>query len=175
MNKAIKTKENLSLALIELLQSKPLDLITVKELVEKAQISRTAFYNHFQSLEDVLKYTYRKAHKKIFKNYYKHLEYVYSDQHIKDMIHFFDENSALLLALIKWNLIEFIAKYNTELVLKYTQNYHDDYIKNHAFYFICYYHSSLFNLCTCWINNGKKENPQALFFIIKQLQNKKLI
>jgi len=58
MNKAIKTKNQISQALIELLNNKPLDLITIKELAKKAEISRTAFYNNFNNLDDVLKYIY---------------------------------------------------------------------------------------------------------------------
>lgn len=56
MNKSIKTKKQVSKTLIKLLNYKPLDLITIKELTEKANISRTAFYNNFHTLEDVLKY-----------------------------------------------------------------------------------------------------------------------
>lgn len=148
MNKWIKTKKQVSKTLIKLLNYKPLDLITIKELTEKANISRTAFYNNFHTLEDVLKYIYQNAHKQVFKDKYSHLSYVYSDEHIKDMIHFFDKNSKLLLVLIKWNLIEFIAKYNTEIVLSYTQHYKNKFIREHAFYFISYYHGSLFNICT---------------------------
>ena len=47
MNKSIKTKKQVSKTLIKLLNYKPLDLITIKELTEKANISRTAFYNNF--------------------------------------------------------------------------------------------------------------------------------
>ena len=90
MNKAIKTKNQISKALIELLNNKPLDLITIKELAKKAEISRTAFYNNFNNLDDVLKYIYQRAHKQIFKEKYSQLEYVYSDEHILDMISFFD-------------------------------------------------------------------------------------
>ena len=92
MNKAIKTKNQISQALIELLNNKPLDLITIKELAKKAEISRTAFYNNFNNLDDVLKYIYQRAHKQIFKEKYSQLEYVYSDEHILDMISFFDKN-----------------------------------------------------------------------------------
>ena len=70
MNKAIKTKNQISKALIELLNNKPLDLITIKELAKKAEISRTAFYNNFNNLDDVLKYIYQRAHKQIFKEKY---------------------------------------------------------------------------------------------------------
>ena len=175
MNKAIKTKNQISKALIELLNNKPLDLITIKELAKKAEISRTAFYNNFNNLDDVLKYIYLRAHKQIFKEKYSQLEYVYSDEHILDMISFFDKNSKLLLVLIKWNLIELIAKYNTEIVLGYTQHYKNKFIREHAFYFISYYHGSLFNICTYWITNGKQESIETLFKIIKEFEKIKFI
>ena len=175
MNKAIKTKNQISQALIELLNNKPLDLITIKELAKKAEISRTAFYNNFNNLDDVLKYIYQRAHKQIFKEKYSQLEYVYSDEHILDMISFFDKNSKLLLVLIKWNLIELIAKYNTEIVLSYTQHYKNKFIREHAFYFISYYHGSLFNICTYWITNGKQESIKTLFKIIKEFEKIKFI
>lgn len=175
MNKAIKTKNQISKALIELLNNKPLDLITIKELAKKAEISRTAFYNNFNNLDDVLKYIYQRAHKQIFKEKYSQLEYVYSDEHILDMISFFDKNSKLLLVLIKWNLIELIAKYNTEIVLGYTQHYKNKFIREHAFHFISYYHGSLFNICTYWITNGKQESIETLFKIIKEFEKIKFI
>ena len=108
MNKAIKTKNQISKALIELLNNKPLDLITIKELAKKAEISRTAFYNNFNNLDDVLKYIYQRAHKQIFKEKYSQLEYVYSDEHILDMISFFDKNSQCETAfscILKLNLL----------------------------------------------------------------------
>ena len=175
MNKSIKTKKQVSKTLIKLLNYKPLDLITIKELTEKANISRTAFYNNFHTLEDVLKYIYQNAHKQVFKDKYSHLSYVYSDEHIKDMIHFFDKNSKLLLVLIKWNLIEFIAKYNTEIVLSYTQHYKNKFVREHAFYFISYYHGSLFNIWTYWIASGKQESSDTLFKMIKEFEKIKFV
>ena len=90
-------------------------------------------------------------------------------------ISFFDKNSKLLLVLIKWNLIELIAKYNTEIVLGYTQHYKNKFIREHAFYFISYYHGSLFNICTYWITNGKQESIETLFKIIKEFEKIKFI
>lgn len=88
MNKAQKTKEQLAGALIELLERKPLDLIRIKELCDKAHVCKSAFYNNFKTKDDVLKYVYRKAHYKIFQDNYKNSFYLYSDQHFKDMIDF---------------------------------------------------------------------------------------
>ena len=47
MNKSIKTKKQVSKTLIKLLNYKPLDLITIKELTEKANISEQLFITTF--------------------------------------------------------------------------------------------------------------------------------
>ena len=171
MNKSEKSKLAISQSLIEILQRKPLDLITIKELTEKAHVGRTAFYNNFKNLEDVLKYIYRNAHHEIFNDKFKDLTYQYSDNYIKDMIDFFDKNSQLLNVLFKWNLIDIIAKYNTNLVLSYAKNYDDEIIRNNSFYFTCFTSVTIFNICLLWITKEKKESKEELFNLIKYFQN----
>lgn len=52
--KALKTKRKLKAALIELLKTKNINHLTVKELVEKADISRSTFYSHYDDIYSVL-------------------------------------------------------------------------------------------------------------------------
>lgn len=49
-----KTNRRLNKALIELLNEKPVDEITVKELTERAGVSRCVFYLHYDNLLDML-------------------------------------------------------------------------------------------------------------------------
>ena len=42
-------------ALLDILQEKPIDQISVKELVEAAELNRSTFYLHYSSPLDVLK------------------------------------------------------------------------------------------------------------------------
>ncbi len=49
------TKECIETALIQLLESKEMDKISISEIVKRAGVSRTAFYAHYQSKEDILK------------------------------------------------------------------------------------------------------------------------
>lgn len=49
----LKTQERLQNALLELLETKELKEITVKEICEKAGISRNAFYQHYSYKEDL--------------------------------------------------------------------------------------------------------------------------
>ncbi|MCR5232583.1 MAG: TetR/AcrR family transcriptional regulator, partial [Lachnospiraceae bacterium] len=49
----LKTQERLQNALLELLETKELKEITVKEICDKAGISRNAFYQHYGYKEDL--------------------------------------------------------------------------------------------------------------------------
>jgi len=49
------TKECIEGALIQLLEHKEMEKISISEIVKRAGVSRTAFYSHYQTKEDVLK------------------------------------------------------------------------------------------------------------------------
>ena len=49
------TKACIETALIQLLEEKEIDKISITELVKRAGVSRTAFYAHYETKEDVLK------------------------------------------------------------------------------------------------------------------------
>ena len=51
--KALKTKKLIKNALVELLQNKNLKDITVQEVAQKADISRTTFYNYYYDVYDI--------------------------------------------------------------------------------------------------------------------------
>lgn len=53
---AIRSRELIKSAVVELLQKKPLDKITVTDVVDKAQINRGTFYAHYCSVDDVIEH-----------------------------------------------------------------------------------------------------------------------
>jgi len=59
------TKNEIVMALGELLQAKRLDDITVTELVERCNISRQAFYYHFSDLYGVVDYAIQQLREKL--------------------------------------------------------------------------------------------------------------
>ena len=48
------TKEVLFMALCKLMENKPYDKITIKELAQEAGVSRTTFYRSYHDIEDIL-------------------------------------------------------------------------------------------------------------------------
>jgi AcrR family transcriptional regulator len=49
-----KTRLAVEKALLELMQDKPVELISISELAQKADINRKTFYNNYDSVEDVV-------------------------------------------------------------------------------------------------------------------------
>src|SRR5258706_9852261 len=52
--RARKSRDALGGALIELMQEKPFDAITVQEVLDRAGVSRSTFYQHFSDKDDLL-------------------------------------------------------------------------------------------------------------------------
>ncbi len=48
-----RTKELLRDSLREILQAKPLEKVTVKEVLDVASVSKKAFYNHYSDIFDL--------------------------------------------------------------------------------------------------------------------------
>ncbi|MBR3646625.1 MAG: TetR/AcrR family transcriptional regulator, partial [Lachnospiraceae bacterium] len=49
-----KTRYAIETALIELIEEKPLENLTISEVADRADINRKTFYNNYDSIEDVL-------------------------------------------------------------------------------------------------------------------------
>lgn len=62
---SIRTKEMIAGAFLELARKKDIDKITVKDLVEKCNISRQSFYYHFQDIFSVIEWITEQLTEKI--------------------------------------------------------------------------------------------------------------
>ena len=165
--KSLNTKKAITNSLLSLLSTNNLEEITVLAICNHANVSRRAFYNHYNKIEDVIKDAYRFYHNKHFGNKYKNLSYLYSDEFIWDNIHFAMECKEILIAMQKWNLTSYIATYDTSRVQKYINQYDDKVIKYYNQYYNYYTGIRYFNLCSFWVMNGQKESPQEMFDMFK--------
>lgn len=57
MSSSLLTKQAIADALMELMQTKAIDKITVKDISERCSITRQTFYYHFQDIMDVVEWT----------------------------------------------------------------------------------------------------------------------
>lgn len=64
-----QTKQELSLALKKLMESKPISRITIRELVEMCGVNRKTFYYHFEDIYALLKWTLEQEALSLFDKY----------------------------------------------------------------------------------------------------------
>lgn len=72
---SLQTKNMLAESLKQLMQKKPLNKITVTELIKECNVNRKTFYYHFQDIYDLLKWILDKEAIEIVKSYDLLLDY----------------------------------------------------------------------------------------------------
>lgn len=148
-------------ALIQLLQTKSLNDITISDLSKVSTVGRATFYRHFDSIIDVLIWASDFEMEKAFKKFH-------SRETIPDFSNFFYhywcQRSTLFEILVKINrsdiflssLEKYIFKYPAAL-LQPTQlrpKYHT--------YLISIWTVTIWSILNTWVITGKKETPNEL-------------
>lgn len=170
MNKtAANNRKTIEKALLRLMKKNAYDRISISDICKEAGVSRTTFYHHFSSADDVLLSAYETAHEKAFGSHEWTIDYFKSDQFIRDMIHFFDANSDLLIALRYWDLLPRISYLPTTKSLFSAAEEKDEILSKYPAYTMVYFWGNYFSLCSMWLRNGKKETPEQMFEIISYM------
>jgi AcrR family transcriptional regulator len=69
--RADRTRRSLSHALIELIQEKNYDAITVQNVIDRADVGRSTFYAHYRGKEDL----FRRDVQRVFDGFARHIEW----------------------------------------------------------------------------------------------------
>lgn len=133
---AINVKYIIATALLELCETKSLEALTVKQILEKSGVSRQTFYNHFIDKNDLIQYVYK--------------EKIIPDFHDNNMnISFYD---SLVIAFENMKKYHHFMK---QACLMEGQNCLKDYIFNHCKEFDLKWHQELY---------GDEPMPESLRF-----------
>ncbi len=164
------TKDRIKNALIILLNSFPLESITIKQLCDKAEISRTSFYHYYNNLDEILKELFDESFETSFGSKKWDLDYLYSNDFITDVVDFFDKNTPLLLALQKWELIQFVANKKAKILNQKMLESMTYKSSNYSSYILTFLMGRYFIVCSQWIKNGKIETKEDLITLLFHLQ-----
>ncbi|MBR2877401.1 MAG: TetR/AcrR family transcriptional regulator [Clostridia bacterium] len=163
------TRECVFLALINLLNEKKYEAITLTEIAEKAGVSRNAIYRNFRSKDLILKSYLANINSEFVsalskKNISSHRDYIYAV-----FTHLCSHNEIAKI-LVKANLSTLL--YESFLSVKGSFKV-DDYIKN---YYESYKIGGLFFVYITWLETGCNESPQELTEILcKIIESKPVI
>ena len=169
-----KTRETIFTAFIALLSEKNFTQITVGEIIDKADISRSAFYSHFETKDYLLKElcrdlfchifdaadTNRPEHRhmfccdapdSVFLHLFRHLQK--NDNHILDMLSC--QNSDLFLQYFKEQLTETVKDQLPLFAPRKSEKLPDSLWIRHIT-------STFIETLRWWVDNGMKESPEAI-------------
>lgn len=165
--RTIRTQRHLKNALCELMQEKPINKITIRELTEKAELSRCTFYLYFdsifsmvQSLENEMLIDFRYGIKEIIR------ENENSQKLVSELITFTFRHKKENLPYSKViysspNHPEFLMEYNKivleELSIAFPGKIRGD--KAQGLYFYC---SGILSSIQQWIMTDSPETPEEM-------------
>ena len=159
------TKHSLEQSLKNLLKTKPLNRITINDLVEECGISRMTFYYHFQDIYDLVEWSCLEDAKKALKG---RKTYSTWQEGFIDLFHAVYENKPFIMNVYHCVSIEQVQKYlkplTDQLLLDVLNELSKDMvIQEQDKQFIAKIYSYMFiGVMLDWIRNDMKEDPKTL-------------
>lgn len=127
MNKSESKYYNTALlmneALIQLLEKKDYDFITVTEICKKAGVNRSTFYLHYETIDDLLYETVERINKK-FNSAFNNKEVTPKDFEKKDLFFINDDYLIPYLNFIKENKKIYQLIHNKPYIFKLHETFH---------------------------------------------------
>lgn len=157
-----QSKQMILKALLELMECKAYNSISIKELAECAGLDRKTFYRNFKSKEEVLYLRlhelcqlYIKELKKLpqFTSYTVSKAYFLICRQNADFFMLLKKNDLLPLALLKFN------EYLEELITLFLD---DPVYRKKSQYEIYYQAGGFWNVTIRWLEEGAKESPEEM-------------
>lgn len=172
-------------ALIQLINEKDYDYITIKEICKRAGVNRSTFYLHYETIDDLLD----EATNHFFDNFYEQMHNAgKTKKNVKDSIVNNDKDSLMLvnddylrpyLTFIKENKKIYQASYKSPMISSSKRQYemmYNEYFKpimdifkipllRQKFIFN-YYFQGLLAIIKCWVDDGCKESIDEICEII---------
>lgn len=186
MNKSESKYYNTALlmnqALIEILNKKDYEFITIKEICKKAGVNRSTFYLHYDNIDDLLCESIDNTNKKFLsyfsenhnditakiKNNEKEDLILITPEYLLPYLNYIKDNKVVYQVSAKYpNLMQSIKKYNLlqENILYPIFNlFNID--ENHKKYFSAYYINGVYAIIDEWIKDGCKDDIDLVLDVI---------
>lgn len=154
-------------ALISLMRRKPLEDISIKDLVKRAGVSRMTYYRYFTSKEEVLEcymdYILEEYDTQIDQN--KSYDF-HSYEHILDSLIFFQKYKDFVLCLQAAGMESLLLTALNDYVKKQSDFTEEKSVRCYPFYF---YAGALYNIYMHWITQDSSTPATELAAIITKM------
>jgi AcrR family transcriptional regulator len=159
-------------AIIELLYEKSFNQITVEDICQKAQISRSGFYLHYKDKDDLIEQYVQNI---ISTGTAAFLSNIKSETLMFDILNYFYNDGKLLGLLISDNgsiniqkMILLLLQENAKENLLTSMNIKTE-SATELRYLISYLSTASFGVLQEWVNSGQKESPKEMTIVMRKV------
>lgn len=162
------TKECIETALLVLLEEKDFRAISITDIVNRAGVSRSAYYRNYSSKEDILNNYLNTVVQTItdsldmHKDYYKDLNFWISV--FERVRTYSDQFATLLKAGFDSVILSSVNKTMLDSLLKEDNIFSDRYE-------VFFWNGALYNLLREWVNSGMKESDRGMAIICRNISS----
>ena len=168
-----KSKDSLKNSLIELMQSKSVNNITVKELVIKADLNRSTFYNYYCDIPDMLKKLEEELYTEFLYTIERHIYKCDKNIDISEGTHEFIEDMCNVI-IDNYDFCKCIFSKNGDLNFLFEleeiiENHLRDQLKekfdrkvDHLSYVYSFFKSGYIGILKTWMKGGCKESTKEI-------------
>ena len=171
-------------ALISLLEKKSLEYISVKEICEKADVNRSTFYLHYETINDLLTECVEEANKR-FLTYFRsstdteHFVQSIKEMPLEDLVLITPEYLIPYLTFVRENKVVFTAAIHNPSVMASVDKYEGlyryvfepilerfDYPEDERRYAIAFYINGITAIINDWLKDECRESVEKISTII---------
>ena len=175
-----KSKDSLKNSLIELMQSKSVNNITVKELVIKADLNRSTFYNYYCDIPDMLKKLEEELYTEFLYTIERHIYKCDKNIDISEGTHEFIEDMCNVIK-DNYDFCKCIFSKNGDLNFLFEleeiiENHLRDQLKekfdrkvDHLSYVYSFFKSGYIGILKTWMKGGCKESTKEIAYLTYNL------
>lgn len=164
--KALLTMQLITEAFKQLLTKKKYENINVKSICQKADVSRQAFYNVFESKEEVLRECINDIFRFILDKHANDTK-ISAENAIEYFVQIFYENKEFVECVIDNRLERVLAEQFVHAISKLSRMYYKGEIE-HLDYMMEFYAGGLTQLLAYWMYDTNRVSPEELIEILDE-------
>ena len=169
---ALKSQQLLTENLLDLMEEKPYEEISIMDICKKADLSRQTFYNYFESKEELFRYLLRST-------YDSKLNSLETIPTSKDAISIFvntaKENDRLVSAIVKNNMGNIVSDEIFQSITRFLNKFIPNFSNQQHFnYYVVLLSGSLTHFMTYYARNNREMSELEMTHILESFLSGKV-
>lgn len=161
------SRRKILLAMVDLLEDIPYDRLTIRQVCERAAVSRPTFYAHFAGKDDIFRSFWLDSFNQLCASRLRDPAFLQTDAFAWSIIDFYDEWPRLFVVMDRWGATPLLTRGSSGAInhiLRRESNV--GYVRDHPPYFLSFAYEPVTSVCLRWVLANKPETREELFRII---------